>query len=116
MGSLGRGMELLPSIEGWPHTCLVLAPPQDAVRVEDFQIGNRIKKIGLHKTTLACAQHRGAHACGLYLRVLRRGNARFSLPFSLGKKCLKGTRPVTRRQPGRFLVVHRSSYRAEMSL
>lgn len=111
MGSLGRGMELLPSIEGWPHACLVLAPLQDAVRVEDFKMGNRIKKIGLHKTTLACA-----HACSLYLRVLRRGNARFSLPFSLGKKCLKGTRPVTRRQPGRFLAVHCSSYRAEMSL
>lgn len=72
-------MELFHSTEGWPHRYLVLAILQDAVRREDSQLGNWIKKIGLRKN--ACAQHGGTHAC-MYLWMLQGENALFSLPFS----------------------------------
>lgn len=114
-GKHGKGHGAAPSAEEWLCRCSVLATLQDAERREDSQRGNWIKKIGLHKnhTCLRSAQR------NTYVYVLAGATERkmhiFLFPSPLGVKCLRGRRAVTHRQLGRFLVVHRSSCRAETS-
>jgi len=81
MGSLGRGMELLPSTEGWPHGHLVLSVLHIAARREDSQLRNRIKKIGLCKKTHSPALSTEERMC-ICTHGCYREKMHISVPFS----------------------------------